>query len=223
MRNMIRSLVVGFGLMLQCQSDAAVSYEFNDGLLSPTTVAQNSTATPISFPTGWSGSGGTTGGRSTGGPGGYFFIHKNHPPNSFSSSDYVSFTVTAASEYLLNLNGGLLSFDARLGGSGGVNWAVSSSVLGYGTLLDQGSVTTSTWTTTTIGFNNINYDGQESVEFRIYVWGPSSTKQDLHFDNIKLVGVTVVPEPMHLALGVFGLIFVGARARKYFLARGERS
>jgi hypothetical protein len=37
------------------------------------------------------------------------------------------------------------------------------------------------------------------------------------------VGVTVVPEPMHLALGVFGLIFVGARARKYFLARRERS
>jgi len=47
---------------------------------------------------------------------------------------------------------------------------------------------------------------------------------DVSFDNFAFnAGVTPIPEPIHLAMGIFGLIFVGTGAGRFYLARLRRA
>jgi hypothetical protein len=47
---------------------------------------------------------------------------------------------------------------------------------------------------------------------------------DLSFDNFVFnSSVTPIPEPIHLAMGIFGLIFVGTGAGRFYLARLRRA
>lgn len=138
--------------------------------------------------------------------------------------DYFSFTVTASSGYKLNLNGYTLTFDAqnvdRSGGSQTANWAVRTSVSGFGSAnYSAGPMTETFIAMTPTTFTGAGYDGLTSFEVRIYMWDPNGSGE-MRFDNVTLNGLVVaVPEPVHFALGIFGLGFAGLRVRRHYRAR----
>lgn len=140
-------------------------------------------------------------------------------------TDYFSFTVTPNSGYYLHLNGFTLTFDALNADPGGgiqtANWAVRTSVLGFtGVNVAAGTFTEAGWTTQTTTFTGAAYDNRETaVEFRIYMWDPNGSST-MYFDNITLnANVVPVPEPINVALGVFGLCAVGFAAGRRYLRK----
>jgi len=148
-------------------------------------------------------------------------MYKNDLANSFNinNNDYISFVVTASSGWVLNLNGGSMTFDFASGANNkAVNWAVRSSVDSYGADIATGSTTSTTFSQGTASLTT-SYDNLSTITFRIYGWTPDN--QDLLFDNIILNGVVAVPEPVNVALAVFGLSVVGAGVgrRIYLRAR----
>lgn len=133
-------------------------------------------------------------------------------PNSFSLSQYLSFTVTPNPGYVLNLDE--FSFDiARVFSTGvyTVNYEVRSSVDGFAAAVLSGTVTTGSgvWgnVMTTLGPSFMNLS---SVEFRLYFTdGNDSKRNSILLDNITVVGTTVlIPEP-DAAVAAVGLGLLG--------------
>jgi len=127
-------------------------------------------------------------------------------------ADYISFTVVAASGYKLNLT--TLTFDAGGQDSNG-HWAVSSGVAGYGVNIGTGDAGDATFVPQSVDLSGAAYQNLTSITFHLYDWNTTGTQSDW-YDNITLNGSLVaVPEPVNVALGVFGLcaVAIGAGRR----------
>jgi hypothetical protein len=123
----------------------------------------------------------------------------------------------------LNLNGFTLTFDAQnLDGDKGkqtANWAVRTSLDNFNANVGNGTFKEKTFTTETTTFNGATFNGLTSFEVRVYMWDPRGSSET-RFDNFTLNGLVVaVPEPVHYALGIFGLGFAGFRVRRHYQAR----
>ncbi|WP_245569852.1 YDG domain-containing protein, partial [Flavobacterium soli] len=100
-----------------------------------------------------------------------------------TSTRYLEFTVTADSGYLVTTAS--LVFDAWRSGAGATNYEVRSSLDSFGSNLGSGAVTT-TSATKTVTLDS-SFENLETVTFRIYGYGGSSTG-DYRLDNISLIG-----------------------------------
>jgi hypothetical protein len=150
-------------------------------------------------------------------------------PTAQNTANYFSFSITPNSGYVLNLGGtGALTLDygRNLWALGAVfNWSLYSSLDSYGSSITTGSASTqsalnSASVTLSSSFNNI---GSSGVTFRLYVWDGNSVNNTTtygYFDNVALNGtVAPVPEPINYALAVFGLVFAGGSAGRFYLGR----
>lgn len=146
------------------------------GSLSPSGVVSNVTFSNISYnnitPNGNYPSGNAFGGSGSWG-------------TALSATRYIQFTVTAASGYLLNL----YSFDmeAWRSAAGATNYAIRSSLDGYGSNLASGSVGTTAQTSVSTLTLPSGFTGISTVTFRIYGYGGNSTG-DWRLDNFAIDG-----------------------------------
>jgi len=159
---------------------------------------------------------------SPGNPGGSFFFYKNDVAQGTAPdlTKYIEFTISANPGYVLNLNGFALTFDTRTPGTDAnrTSWAVRSSVDGYNANLSSGQGGSgSTWAGATVSFSGTAFNGLSSITLRIYAYDPPPQNEEMYVDNIQVTGLTAVPEPVNLALGVFGVAAIGG----YFV-RGLR-
>jgi hypothetical protein len=194
------------------------NYQFTGSSRTSTDAEANSTAGIFT-----DGSGITPGFSATGKPGPSIFAVGSSTGISQDVNDYFSFTVTASSGYQLNLNGFTLTFDAQnLDGDKGkqtANWAVRTSLDNFNANVGNGTFKEKTFTTETTTFNGATFNGLTSFEVRVYMWDPRGSSET-RFDNFTLNGLVVaVPEPVHYALGIFGLGFAGFRVRRHYQAR----
>ncbi len=194
------------------------SYQFTGNSLASSDAETHSTAGTFS-----SGLGITANFSGTGNPGPSRFALGSTTGVSQDVNDYFAFTVTASSGYQLNLNGFTLTFDAlNVDGSKGkqaASWAVRTSLDSFNANVGNGTFKEKAFTTETTTFNGATYDGLTSFEVRIYMWDPRGSSET-RFDNFTLNGLVVaVPEPVHYALGIFGLGFAGFRIRRHYRAR----
>jgi len=141
-----------------------------------------------------------------------------------NGTDYFTFTITPTAGYMLQLSGtAAFTFQyARSTGFGGsqFNWAVRSSLDTYGANIATGATTASgTWFNSSVNLGSqFNLSDSSALSFRIYVWdnGASGTTTYGYLDNVVLNGtVAPVPEPVNVALGVFGFcaVVVGVGGR----------
>ena len=99
------------------------------------------------------------------------------------------------------------------------NWAVRTSLDNFSANVGNGTFRENAFKTETTTFTGATYDGLTSFEVRIYMWDPRGSSET-RFDNFTLNGLVVaVPEPVHYALGIFGLGFAGFRVRRHYRAR----
>jgi hypothetical protein len=209
------------GLLAGIQTASAAvlaNYQFTGNSLASTDAEIHSTAGTFS-----SGSGITASFNRTGNAGPSRFARGSTTGTTQTANDYFSFTVTASLGYQLNLNGATLTFDAqnvdRSGGNQTANWAVRTSLDSFNANVGTGTFNESAFTAETTTFSGATYDGLTSFEVRIYMWDPNGSSQT-RFDNFTLNGLVVaVPEPVHYALGIFGLGFAGFRVRRHYRAR----
>lgn len=194
------------------------NYQFTGNSRTSTDAEANSNAGIFT-----DGSGIIPGFSTAGKPGPSIFALGSTTGISQDVNDYFSFTVTASSGYQLNLNGFTLTFDAQnVDGSKGkqaASWAVRTSLDSFNANVGTGTFKEKAFTTETATFNGTTYDGLTSFEVRIYMWDPRGSSET-RFDNVTLNGLVVaVPEPVHYALGIFGLGFAGFRVRRHYRAR----
>jgi hypothetical protein len=225
MRNMIRTLV-GILVLASVYAQAGIiaNYPFTSGSTTNFASHPNVTVTSITASPSLTITPVATGGAEPGA--GYLEIKQNAITSSQELAKYVTFTVTVSSNMVMNLSSLTLHasiLDANANKSG--FFAVSSSVLGHTHNIDVRTIPSgTTWTSYTIDLSGSSYqDLSGPVVFRLYGWYDKSSATSINFDNITLNGVAVVPEPIHIALGAFGLIFAGVRVRRYVLDRRERS
>lgn len=148
---------------------------------------------------------------------------------SMDTTKYLSFTLTRFGANLIDLNtgGGYLTLDVASATSGRtVNWAIASSVAGASTILASGSTSSGVFSTQTLTFSTLSnpnlYDNLTSVTFYIYAWNTGTQSSSVLFDNITLhdtISTTPVPEPIAYALPLFGLIFIGGTAGRFYWRR----
>ena len=144
-----------------------------------------------------------------------------------SNPNYFSFTITPTASHRLMLSGTAaltFSYGCQITMSAGFNWAVRSSLDSFAA--DIGTGTTTTLDTFLPGSVSLSsaFDSQDAaVTFRIYVWdnGEQGNSKLGYFDNVVLNGTVVaVPEPVNVALAVFGLCLAGVGVgRRYLLKR----
>lgn len=149
-------------------------------------------------------------------------------PTALNTADYYHFTIAPTTGNRLNLSGtsALTIQYARSSATAWTfSWAVRSSLDNYGADIASGSVTTaSSWQNASINLGPSFNNQSGTVEYRIYVWdgGQNNTLRYGYLDNVVLNGsVTPVPEPINVALGVFGFcaVVVGVGRRVYARAR----
>jgi len=128
----------------------------------------------------------------------------NSAAAAVANSVYFSFAIAPEAGKTLGLTN--LTFDAaRGGGATPRGWALRSSVDGFAADISSADIPTQrqTFTPYDISLGDPQYQGlSSSVEFRFYVYSPSSGST-VEFDNITLNG-TVVPEPAGIALIALG-------------------
>jgi hypothetical protein len=150
-------------------------------------------------------------------------------PTALTTTSYFSFVITPTAGGALQLGGtAALTFTfSRATGFGGneFNWAVRSSLDNYTANLGTGA-TTGSGTAFNASINlgsQFNLTSSSAVTFRIYAFdgGATGTGTWGYLDNVVLNGtVTPVPEPVNVALGVFGLCaVVGGVGRRYLRSR----
>lgn len=147
--------------------------------------------------------------------------------DAINGERYFSFTLQAASGYMLNLDGATISYTAYRNGSGAPEKFATLAVIGGGgfTAADQldlaidtpfgtpgsgttGSANTETWSDT---FTGAQWDGVTSaIEIRLYGWDGTG---NMHFSDVKIDGaeVALIPEPskaMFLSLAGAGLLLI---------------
>ena len=145
---------------------------------------------------------------------------------SASSTDYIQFTLTATTGNVLNL--GALSFDHAFNYTGSPAPAqaaifdVRSDLDGYASSIGSGSSspvsgTTPSWGTASIGLTAANYQGLNSITFRIYFNDGDNALSTsyIRLDNLT-VTASAIPEPASAAAlcGLAGLGFAAARRRR---------
>jgi len=137
--------------------------------------------------------------------------------NVFNAGKYFQFTVTGLSGATLNLTS--LTFDtassdaARTG-----HWAVRST-FDLNTDLGTGTISGTGFTGSSVDLSGAAFQGITAVTFRVYGWDDSPSP-DLLFDNVVLNGTVVpVPEPINVALGVFGLCLAGVGVGRWYLLK----
>ncbi len=146
---------------------------------------------------------------------------------ALDTAQFFSFTISPAVPGVdrLNMSGtGALTFDyGRSSQMVAFNWAVRSSVLGFGTDIATGSIASPDTSLTASIDLSTAYDAHDTtIEFRLYVWdnGDTAASRKGYFDNVVLNGtVTSIPEPINVALGVFGLCLAGVGVGRRYLRK----
>ena len=214
-----RALVLGCLVFVANWANAAViaGYNFGTGAgtLAPTASDPNVVAS--SFATSGTGS------FVTGNPGNGFQGRGTYSGVTGAGSlanDFFSFTVTP------NVSGGLslssLTFDVQGGGAEATGFDVRSSVTGT-FVIASGTVGTGWTSVTPIDLTGAAFQGLSSITFQIYGTDSSAgNTRDLRVDNVTLNGTAVVPEPVNVALVIFGIAMTGTVAGRRFLARKAR-
>ncbi len=134
---------------------------------------------------------------------------------SRDASQYVQFTLTPAAGYSLTMTS--MSFDLWSKNSAGGPTAGMAEILLGGNVM--GSVTYGiTATPSTVPFSLGGFTGLDGqgVTVRFYGWGSINKNQgELSFDNVTIVGaLNPVPEPVNMALIMFGACFVGVATHR---------
>ncbi|GAA5494477.1 hypothetical protein Rhal01_00638 [Rubritalea halochordaticola] len=150
--------------------------------------------------------------------------------DAVAGNRFISFTIQAASGYMLNLDGATISYTAYRNGSGAPEKFATLAVVGGGgfSAADQldagidtpfgtpgsgstGSGNTETWSDT---FTGAEWDGvTESIEVRLYGWDGTG---NMHFSDVKIDGaeVALVPETsISMMIGLAGLGLIIRRRR----------
>lgn len=223
--------MIGLALAPSLRADTLVEYSFASSATAATTTGAN--VTPSSF---GKGAGITTSmsgllSNTTGNPAKSLVITGDQIDEAASatSTDYLTFTVTAGGAYKLNLSA--LSFDYAYTftntGTTTANVAtynVRSSVDNYVTSIAtfttnaQSTGANPTWSPASIGLSAAAYQDLSSITFRIILAddGSTSATSFFRFDSVLLSGaVTAIPEPSTYALlaGAGGLALAGFRRR----------
>lgn len=204
-----------FGSCPQARAAVLVQYDFTGNSDVASTVHANITAGNFLV-----GPGITASFSANGNPGPSRSVNAATTGTVQDDNDGFGFTLTADSGFLLNLNTFTLTFDAlnvdSSTGNQTANWAVRTSVLGFSVNVGTGTFDEN-GTAVAMTFTGAEYDGLSSVEVRLYMWDPNGS-QEMLFDNVTLNG-SVVPEPVNVALGVFGLCAVGFTAGRRYLRK----
>lgn len=200
-----------------------VQYTFNSSSLNPTQEADDTTGSTFAF---GAGLGSPNISTSTGNPLPSIFVgaDRTGEPVSPTSTDYVVFSLTANTDFVLNLSS--LSFDyAFTGGdsSQSATFAVCSSIDGFSSNLGSYTAlrqTSATFTTTSppVDLSSAAFSNLSNVEFRLYLTDTTSSNTSyLRMDNITLNGtVAAVPEPRVGAMLLIGLLaFVVRRSLSF--------
>jgi len=143
-----------------------------------------------------------------------FFARSNVTASAFTTSSYVSFTLSADPTYSINFSNITFKLAASSDATGNytMNEAIRSSVDSYASDIQSTSITVPpNSNNSTITFNSYNaslaasqYQNVSSIEFRFYFWDDSAASGDIvRFDELTVIG-TVVPEPSTWALLGFG-------------------
>lgn len=143
-------------------------------------------------------------------------------PGQFTTTSYLSFTITPNPGYVLNLNSISFEVSRIFLGSYTVNYEVRSSVDSFTTAVLSGSNSSATAPTfagvsASLGPSFVNL---ASVEFRLYLWDSNNSANNrLLLDNLTVTGNAVlIPEPsgpaMAAALGLSGLVAARFLRRK---------
>jgi hypothetical protein len=138
------------------------------------------------------------------------------------SNQYVQFTLTPNARYSLSLTS--MSFDAwSKNGAVGPTSGFAEILLGSDSKGAVAFSISSTQTTVNFGFAPFNGGENQGITVRFYGWGSKNKNQgELDFDNVTINGnVDPVPEPVNVALVLFGLCFTGIAG--YLKLRPDRS
>lgn len=135
---------------------------------------------------------------------------KGYHIRALDAGDYVQFVLQPSSGYALNLTD--ITFGNTRGSSGPLNGEVRI-FLGTGLAIKGSQTFTPDTVAATVNFDftDFNTANNESVTIRFYGWGAPNNGSSswLSFDNVEVFGnVNPVPEPVNVALGVFGGIFL---------------
>lgn len=171
----------------------------------------------------------TTGGVSTplsnnaGASGQFFFgLGATETTLNINTTSYLSMTITPAAGYSVRLTD--LDFGARASSLGATNYAIRTSVAGFGTAITNGSGTLQddgTWRRiNTTSLAAVNGAINTPVEIRLYLWDSSAGTTgtlDTQIDDVA-ASLAPVPEPASIiglsAFGVFGFGLIRKRLKK---------
>jgi hypothetical protein len=104
------------------------------------------------------------------------------------NTDYITFTVNAASGFVINLAGAALNFTLGSSGTGPINYAVYSSVDGFASTAAQIGANLTTASTSVTFPNTASYNNLTTVEFRIYGFNASAAGGTGGFASMNLTG-----------------------------------
>jgi hypothetical protein len=216
MKKLILSLAALLSIGVSANATVLAQYNFGTDLSSSDSSA-NSNAGDITKGSTLNASGRvTTVGNGT--PLGAFNFNRSDSGNAQNVNGYITFQVTASSGHILNLQN--LTF--AVSGFAVNQWAVRSSLDNYTSNLVVTS-TTGTWNQETVSLTGANFQGLSSITFRIYGWsGNNGHNTDGYIDDVTLNGTDTnptVPEPVNVALVLFGCTFAGVGAGRKFLKK----
>jgi len=135
----------------------------------------------------------------------------------------LTFTLTAGASFAFSN----LSFDYTrtdvIKSPNTITWTYS---INGGAQQSLGSSTLSghdTWNNDSVSLSSVTLGSGQTLSLVGTLSGGTSGNGTLMFDNFNFSsGVTPVPEPIHHAMGIFGLIFIGTGAGRFYLARLRR-
>lgn len=223
--------MIGLALTPSLRADTLVEYSFVTSATAATVTGAN--VTPSAFGKGAGITTSMTGmlSSTTGNPAKSLFITGDQIDEAASatSTDYLTFTVTAGGSNKLNLSA--LSFDYAYSFTGAgtttanvATYDVRSSVDNYASSIAtftanaQSTGTNPVWSPASVGLTAAAYQDLSSITFRIMLAddGSTSATSFLRFDSVVLSGVvTAIPEPSTYALfaGAGGLALAAIRRR----------
>ncbi len=111
-----------------------------------------------------------------------------------SNTDYLTFTLTASTGYVINLNNSVLSFGLSSSGTGPQVYGVYSSVNGFSSTSNQigSNLTTSS---TSVTFPSSGFNDLSTIEIRIYAWNASASTGTGGFNSMSLTGTLSCTTP----------------------------
>ena len=124
------------------------------------------------------------------------------PANVLSNNNsYLTFTLTAAAGYVINLNAATLSFALNSTATGPAKYGVYSNVAGFTSTINQIGVDLTT-ASTSVTFPSSGYNDLPTIEIRIYGWNASSGGGNGGFSSMNLSGsVTSTSTPSFAITG----------------------